>query len=96
MDKLSLYALFMFYTTKTLLTDFGPESYSIIDRKIVLKEKAFTDYINITGLNDSSLEHELFNIFYGGKINYPETSIKKLLKTHKYDENSKNTRFIKK
>ena len=92
MDKLSLYALFIYYTTKTYLTDFGPECYDYKEKKLVLKESSLKDYINSIGLNDTLLEEEIFKLFYSDKINYPETSIKKLLKTHDLDKN----KFIKK
>lgn len=96
MDKLSLYALFIFFTTKTFLTDFGPEKYNFVNGVLKLKEKEFYNYTKSIGINDTDLEKELFNIFYDNKINYPDTSIKKLIKTHKFDDIFKNTKFIEK
>ena len=96
MDKLSLYALFLFYTTKTLLTDFRPEDYDFFDGKLRLKESSFYEYTKTLGIDNTSLEEELHKIYFENKLNYPDTSIKKLLKTHEFDDSCNNIRFIKK
>ena len=96
MDKLSLYALFILYTTKTLLTSFSPPDYRIIDGKLVLKEEVFYNYTKMIGIDGTELEKELYKIFFGTDLSYPDSSIKQLLKTHKFDNSYKNIRFIKK
>ena len=91
-DKLSLYALFIFFTTRTILTDFGPESYYPKDGKLYLKPEAFYDYTKTLGLTGTNLEEELLKIFTNKNLNYPNTSIKKLVKSH----NLEGVKFIKK
>lgn len=96
LDKLSLYALFILFTTKTLLTNFGPQDYRFKNGVLKLKEEVFYNYTKMLGITNTQLEEELYSIFYDNNINYPDTSIKKLLMTHKFDEKHNNTRFIEK
>lgn len=91
-DKLSLYALFIFFTTRTLLTDFGPEDYYPKDGKLYLKKDALLGYTKTIGINDTALEDEIIKIYEDKNLNYPNTSIKKLLKTHTLE----GVKFIKK
>ena len=46
------------------------------------------------GIEDTPLEQDLYDIHFSSRANYPETSIKKLLKTHKLVK-EENKRFIK-
>ncbi len=92
-DKLSLYSLFIFYSTRTLLNEFGSSDYTFNSNgKLILKESVFYNYTKMIGIENTELEDDLYRLFYCEKINYPDTSIKKILKTHYID----NNRFIKK
>lgn len=92
LDKLTLYAIFLYYTTGTFISNFGPSKYHFENGEFVLKEDAFLDYTLSIGIEDTSLEEDLYDLFYSDKIKYPNTSIKRLLKTH----NLENNKFIRK
>ena len=96
LDKLSLYAIFLYYTTGTFISDFGPNHYHFIDGKLCLKEQSFLDYTLSIGIEDTPLEEDLFDLFYSDKIKYPNTSIKKLLKTHTLEKKDNKRVFVRK
>ncbi len=87
-DKASLLALFLFYTTRTNMTNFNLKDFKSINNRIVLNRKALCHYIEMIGLRNSSIEDELLNVYdYDSSNNYIETSIKRLIKTHNLDFN---------
>lgn len=96
LDKLSLYAIFLYYTTNTFISDFGPDKYHYINGKLELKEKAFLDYTLSIGIEDTSLEEDLYDLFYSSKIKYPNTSIKRLLNTHILEKKDGKRVFVRK
>lgn len=92
LDKLSLYSLFIYYTTKKYLNNFGPQDYTFMDGQFKLKKDVLLNFTKSIGINDTYLENDLLELFYNSRINYPDTSIKKLAKTHILKDNL----FIKK
>ena len=93
-DKYSLIAIFLYYTTNTYVADFKPSDYIYKNGEPKLKESAIHDYARMIGIEDTPLEQDLYDIHFSSRANYPETSIKKLLKTHKLVK-EENKRFIK-
>ena len=94
-DKASLLALFLYFTTGTFLTKFDLNDFDNLHGNISLKKDSIDRYLLYLGLLDSPLEEDISLAYNNDAHNkYPETSIKRLLKSHDYDYH--NLRFSKK
>lgn len=89
-DKISLYLIYLLYTTNTSITFSSPYNYVRKNGIYTLREDIILKYLQDIGLEDTELGENIYKIYNDEKLNYPDTSIKKLLNTHTL----KNSRFI--
>ena len=89
-DKVSLYLIYLLYTTHTSITFSSPYHYVRKNGIYTLSEDVILKYLEDIGLKDTELGENIYKIYNDEKLNYPDTSIKKLLNTHTL----KNSRFI--
>ena len=89
-DKVSLYLIYLLYTTHTSITFLSPYNYVRKNGIYTLSEDVILKYLEDIGLKDTELGENIYKIYNDEKLNYPDTSIKKLLNTHTL----KNSRFI--
>ena len=89
-DKVSLYLIYLLYTTHTSITFLSPYNYVRKNGIYTLSEDVILKYLEDIGLKDTELGENIYKIYNDEKLNYPDTSIKKLLNTHTLN----NSRFI--
>ena len=81
-DKVSLYLIYLYYTTNTSITFSSPYNYVRKNGKYTLREDAILKYLEDIGLNNTAFGENIYRIYNDEKLNYPDTSIKKLINTH--------------
>lgn len=89
-DKVSLYLIYLLITTNTSITFSSPYDYVRKNGKYTLREDVITRYLEDIGLDNTEFGNNIYNIYNDEKLNYPDTSIKKLMNTHTL----KNNKFV--
>lgn len=96
LDKASLYALFLYYSTKTLMSRFKHGDYVVSGRKISIKDEAIDRYCSEIGVIDTSMQEDIHTIYSPRTNNYPDTSIKRLVRDYRLEKKGDTNTFIKK
>ena len=96
LDKATLYALFLYYSTKTLMSRFKHGDYVVSGRKISIKDEAIDRYCSEIGVIDTSMQEDIHTIYSPRTNNYPDTSIKRLVRDYKLEKKGDANTFIKK
>lgn len=94
-DILSLFSIFLYYTTKTRLMNFKPTDYYVMNGKFHLMESSLREYTKLIGLNGTQFEGALFELFFGENPDYPHKYIKQLLKESRLSPYGNIRRFEK-
>ena len=96
LDKATLYALFLYYSTKTLMSRFKHGDYVVSGRKISIKDEAIDRYCSEIGVIDTSMQEDIHTIYSPRTNNYPDTSIKRLVRDYRLEKKGDTNTFIKK
>ena len=96
LDKATLYALFLYYSTKTLMSRFKHGDYEVSGRKISIKDEAIDRYCSEIGVIDTSMQEDIHTIYSPRTNNYPDTSIKRLVRDYRLEKKGDTNTFIKK
>lgn len=96
LDKASLYALFLYYSTKTQMSRFKHGDYVVSGRKISIKDEAIDRYCSEIGVIDTSMQEDIHTIYSPRTNNYPDTSIKRLVRDYRLEKKGDTNTFIKK
>ena len=96
LDKATLYALFLYYTTKTMMSRFEHSDYIVSGRRVRIKDEAIDRYCSEIGVIDTSMQDDIHTIYSPRTNNYPDTSIKKLVRDFRLEKNGDTNTFIKK
>lgn len=94
-DKATLYALFLYYTTHTNIADIDFYVFNRCRKEEI--DNAIKKYSLDIGIDGTSMEEDIHTIFSSKSNNYPDTSIKRLVKDFQLDLISKEkAKFIRK
>ncbi len=85
-DKATLLALYLYYTTKTNVTQFGRDDFETRGCMIKLKQESLDRYLSEIGLKDSPLEEDVNLLYMNADNHYLNTGIKRLVKDYKLDQ----------
>ena len=96
LDKATLYALFLYYSTKTLMSRFKHGDYVVSGREISIKDEAIDRYCSEIGVIDTSMQEDIHTIYSPRTNNYPDTSIKRLVRDYRLEKKGDTNTFIKK
>ena len=87
---LSLFSLFLLYTTKRRLMNFQANDYRMENGKPVLRKEAISSYTQSIGIDGTLFEDELFRLLLEGKANFPDVAINELVKSHRLTKDPNN------